>query len=537
MASQLTTAPRAAVSSHGSARGAALRPLVRAYLAIAEKPLRACMVSALLPLIVRVLLLAWYPVPAPAVHDEFSYQLGGDTFASGHLSNPPHPLWRHFETFHVLQQPTYASKYPPMQALFLAAGQKLGEPWIGVLLSVAIMCGCLCWALQGWLSLRLAFAGALLALLRLGISSYWVNSYWGGAPAAIGGALVVGALPRLLRQPRRSLAFLFAIGLVILANSRPYEGILLAAPAIAVLIIASLRRRAALSLLRIAALPLLATLIPAALAMGYYNHRVTHRWFLMPYQLHEQQYAVAPSLLFQSPRKPPVYRHAIMKEFWEQWDPEYTRNAREHWVAGFKDHVDVAMLFFFGTLTLGLLTILLPHPKGNPADRLTFPILVVFLAGLLPEKDVPPHYWAPVVALLFVRFMNTVGSLWSWRPARLAAGPALAIAACLCTALLSVLLLKPMLALPSKNQFALQRQSVEARLNAMPGPHLVVVRYGPGHSIHQEWVYNRAGIDSSRIVWARDMGDEGNRDLLRYFAGRNIWLLEPDKTPLRLVPY
>ena len=508
-----------------------------AYLGIANRPMVACAVAALLPLVIRIVLLPWYPVPAPLVHDEFSYLLGGDTFASGRLTNPPHPLWQHFETFHVNQQPTYASKYPPMQALVLAAGQKLGDPWIGVLLSAAIMCGCLCWAMQGWLAPGVAFAGALLAALRLGISSYWVNSYWGGATAAIGGALVIGALPRLLRQPRRSTAFLFALGLVILGNSRPYEGMLLAVPAIGVLIVASLRNGSAGTLLRTAAIPVLATLVPAALAMGYYNYRLTNHWLLLPYQLHQQQYAVTPTLIFLGWSQPPVYRHAVIKEFWASWDVEYSRKSQAHWIEGFKNHVEIGMLFFFGPLLLAIATVLLPHPRGNLTDRLTFPILIVFLAGLVLEKEVLMHYWAPIVALLFVRFMNTIASVWSWKPMGRPVGPVLSMFAFQCTLLLSILFLKPMLSVGTHNQFVEQRRGIEARLSGLPGRHLIVVRYSATHSPHLEWVYNRADIDGSRIVWVRDMGDEKNLDLRRYFANRSIWLLEPDKPSPQLVPY
>ena len=526
---------------------------------LARRRRLAVLVIGLGALAVRAALLPVEPIPQPAIHDEFSYLLLADTLAHGRLANPTHPMWVHFESFHIIWHPTYASIYYPGQGILLAAGQIVaGHPFWGVWLSAGLMCAAICWMLQGWLPAGWALLGGALAIMRLGAFSYWANSYYGGAVPAIGGALVLGALPRIQRRQRPGDALLMGLGLAVLAASRAYEGMFLALPIAVVLGVWILgKKRPPFGLvLRRVVVPLALVLVLALGALGYYFWRVTGSPFRLPYQISMKTYGLL-YFAWQKPAFPARYHHAVLQQFYEgSFNLGEYESSRRHPILLALYNVIPLWIFFLGpalTLPLFMLALLAPYgfslrAVGGKTRLLLAVCASVYLGMALTVYRPLPHYAAPATAALYALILRAMRHLrlWRWRgrPAGLfmvRAVPAI------CFILLLLRAAAPLPGIPvpqvapltwcSPHRGNLDRARVLAELEAAPGKHLVLVRYGPKHRIPAEWVYNHADIDNAKVVWARDMSLEENQELLAYFKGCRVWVIDADDKPVRLLPY
>jgi hypothetical protein len=501
---------------------------------------------ALLPLLLRAILLPVYGVPDPGIHDEFGFLLEANTFAAGHWTNPTPPLPENFESIYILMHPTYTAQYQVAQGLVLAAGKVLfGNPWVGVYLSMGLACGLLVWMLEAWIPATWSLVGGLIAAFQFGVLSYWMNSYYGGAVSCIGGTLVLGGLPRLPgKRPIRN-SILIAIGLAILMHSRPLEALILFLITLGVLGYWLLVTRTITLRITIAPilLPLAAILLLSTAFMAFYNLQVTGNPWELPYRVNQKLYGTPQGFYFQPPIVIDKFPNAQLRdEYLAQLRIHERRHSLQALLAGTIGRIRTFWGFFL-TPIFTIPLFFLPRIWRGPGMGVALAISLVFALEYLTFFAFLPQYAAPIAGLILLvllqclrQMRNTGGGIFLTR-----ALPVLCV--------LSVLI--PMAGrflqgnLPQSltriwaSEFA--NESVRARLMKgllrQGGKHLVIVHYQPDHVVDTEWVYNDPDIPNSPVVWARELDADSIPKLIAQFPGRKVWIGEPDAHPPALAPY
>jgi hypothetical protein len=386
--------------------------------------------------------------------------------------------------------------------------------------------------MQNWLPPFWALIGTAIAVLKIGVLSYWTESHYGGTGAAIGGTLLIGSLPGLIRRPSFRSGVPGAIGVALLANSRPFEGLLLTVLCLGYAGWQIIRQSSA-STLWISALsrsiagPLLIVMLPVGAWMAFYNLRVTGSALVMPYLAHERQYAAASAFPWVKPGVLPPYRHEVLRQFWD-WDMKRKTLQRDNFLLTRLPSFASIGRFYLGIALFVPILVCAPGIVKSRRTRLAFWLAILFLAGLALEVEFIPHYAAPVAVLFYIVAAGALRTLRYWRPRRLWIAQV-----CYGIALTGIAVQSTAALFQPEHRFLYDRRGFQAErarilefLDRLPGKQLVIVRYGPNHDVHQEWVYNRADIDDSAIVWARSMGREKDLVLLSYFKDRRVWLLD-----------
>ena len=473
------------------------------------------------------------------VHDEFSYLVGADTFAHGRLANPSPPLAQFFESPHLIVHPTYASKFPPGQAMFLALGQVIfGSPFYGVLIGNALMLFTTCLMLFAWVPPKWALAVSVMFALILSPGMYWTNSYWGGSVAASGGALVLLGIGIHRKRQTVLAGSLSAFGVLLLFWTRPFEGGVFTLLVLIVFGKEIWQKRRARVLVTV-----LSLLVVGGAWSCYDNYAVTGNPFLFPHILHQRQYQVQPLFWFQPLRPEPTYSSPRLAALHGQHGLEradYYDVARGRWHR-------LAIRFTGPLLTLHLqfgiailLMLVIPVAWRQPLYREMAFVSVVFLLTLGLESAHFEHYTAPVWAALALLIAVWAERAWNLRFRGVPLGAAMALLALMSP----VFFISPFLPTvqaaapgPLKKLFEPtdrpnwpdQRAALIKKLSALGPPQLVFVRYpSPDWHVEEEWVYNSADIDHQKVVLAHDFGQEQDRALLNYYPDRTSWLLTFD---------
>jgi hypothetical protein len=490
----------------------------------------------------------FHGIPQPVIHDEFGHLLVADTIAAGRLTNPRHPMWEHFETFHVFHSPTYQAKYPAGEGVFLALGKVVADlPILGVWLSLALAYSATCWMLLPLFSRRWSLYGSLLALANPHILFWWGQSYWGGAVAMLGGALLFGSAFRLLRRVSLGDTLLLGLGLVILANSRPYEGATATLAALPLIIAGILRHvinGQGKNIARKFVLPLLGIGILLAGWLLFYNYHLTGDPFRWPYYNWDSKLSNIELIRSWDGSEPLPLIHKILRPW-----------------------------YVFITPILSPFILGLAFCLKDKKVLFSLAVVALVMGVSIGWTKAWTHYMAPVYSLIVALIVYGLRALGSLKVHDLRAGRVAVLFICTAYFVTSGWLIterlqrgrsldgyptrrgvpeilqdgdrKDLLALflgmviydGPPREWGQVRSMVARKLEKQAPKNLVIVQYGLCHNIHHEWIFNAADIDRAKIVWARDLGPDKNKQLLDYFSDRKAWILLADESPPRLLPY
>lgn len=371
--------------------------------------------------------------------------------------------------------------------------------------------------------------GGLLAVVRISWFSYFGNSYWGGAVAILGGCLLMGAAARLARMRRARYGVLMALGLLLLANSRPFEGVLVSLPICIYTIWIVFEKRARWQIW----LPGTAIFVAGALLTGYYCYRVTGR-LTLPWIAYWERWSICPPFLFGQPNNSVHYQFLDQTSYFrdEEMMPYLSFRTANGVVTDLIVKGIYQWLFYiFPALTLTAIGFM-PTLRSKKYRVLTVTLGFASL-GFLTETWLQAHYVAVVCGIIYVILCNGLRAMRAG--ARHNAMWLKLLRGTLATVIVMFLIrlvVVPMNTLPgnwaSRWADIPAYQAITSLMESKPGRQLVIVRYHPDHFWAYSWINNGYDIHSQHVVWARDTEpEESNLPLLCAFRDRQVWLLIP----------
>jgi hypothetical protein len=505
---------------------------------IARRPYLSAALIAVAAASARLALSPFLGTPQPNIPDEVSLIFQAKTYLTGHLANYVN-LLPNFASLFVILSPTYASMYPVLRSFPMFIGLLLGiGAWGGVLLSMVALTVAVYWMVREWMNAKYAFIAAFIVIIRFGLFSLWVNSYWGGAFTALGGVLLLGGFKAVRSRPNLLSGALVGLGVFILMTTRPYEGAAYAAPFGAALIIQFIRSP---SLERRSLIPAgvaAAILVAAGFGLTFaHNQATTGDWKLSPYLLYHQE--------LQMPVFPWERRNA------RELHPRYPEqqhslgvdtnfyNRRATW-AGMLSEEDYRFRSYWD-FYVGF-ALLIPFVLGLYALRSERAVLLagasLCIALSLTTYDLA-HYAAPGFGLAILAIMVGFQSLRLWRPREYPYGLSLSRTLPLVLVLGSAIPLRVALTGSPTLIYGVDfttgtpccwlrprslHVTIANELDRYEGKNLVIVDGGPNAPKDKYLVSNDPDIDDEKTIWAND-DPEFNQLAIDRYRDRRVWRL------------
>jgi hypothetical protein len=333
-------------------------------------------------------------------------------------------------------------------------------------------------------------------------------------------------------------AMTMAAGLLILANSRPFEGMIVSIPA-SIMVLVMLVRISGQGGLKSCfyrfILPLSTILLFGSGFMASYNHAVTGSLFRMPYQEYGAQYDSAPMFVFQKPQRPIQYRHEDFRSLY--MNEHYTMYESQlrfmGWLRKRPNSIISPLVFFVGPFSFAMFWL--------PAAIRRKPVRIAFLSGLVlitihqSVIATVPHYIAPAACLIIFVVISCMRELSIIRFGNYRIGR---ICVIYLMTLLPICLTMVAMKRDHFSSFYI-KSKIQNQLETTDGQHLVIVGSGtkPGDVNTFAWIYNHPDIDRSKVVWAYDMGPVMNQELLDYFKDRKFWKIKTENQYPVLIEY
>ena len=496
--------------------------------------------------------ISWSRWPSPTMHDDFGNLLVASTLLEGRLSNPVPEAWESMETFHVVFQPSYASKYPVGLGFMLAVGKLIfGTFAAGLWLCAGLASAAIAWMIAAHFPRRWAMASGLATATHPFWQNGWSQEFTNGWLAVTGTALVLGGLLRIrsrFRSPSTTrkeknyegyLTGMVGLGCVITLFSRPFEGGVVCG-LLGIYFLPALIRRQVYLDRRFwkAALPGALVLASGICIQLVINCSITGQVTQLPYQLHESQYGVAPVLIWQKPHEPTIgHRFTEQVEFHHGWSMNaYNQTAS---FFGYFAMLRLRMVFLvhhWGQMLafapLGLLLL-------RSERRRFIGLIGLLLISILVINCIPwavPQYVSPLIPIaIFIGcsvsrgLIKRVGSSLriSNRPIRLEYAAFVFVLLLNTFGVLSIAYARSSRSEGWEVSWAEKRVEIIRQLESQPQQDLVFVRYPANFdNVHSEWVFNDADIENTPVLWVRWGTTELNQRVSSAYPNRKVWLLQ-----------